>query len=711
MNFSYKTIRHPAAQTYRRFRPSHIAAAIASACLLQGAVWAQATGTANSSNATSAGATLAPVQIQGSRNSVLGDAGTASEGVVTQQQLDARTVYRPGELLEAVPGLVVSQHSGEGKANQFYLRGFNLDHGTDLRTTIDGMLVNQRSHAHGQGWTDVNFLIPELATLLDYRKGPFYAAEGDFSSAGALNVRYANTLPQGIASIGLGQNGFVRTLLADSPKLGAGNLLYAVELFKNDGPFTVGDDYRKRNAVLRYSQGTEANGFNVTLMAYDAKWHATDQIPLRAVQAGTLGRFDAVDQTDGGKASRYSLSGAWRQSTDTSATAVNAYVIRQRLDLFSNFTYFLDDPVNGDQFAQPDRRTTLGVNASHTWFGTLGGRQSESTLGVQFQDDSIANALQNTVARQVISTTRSDQITERSLGVYAENKTRWTDKFRTVAGLRLDHFTFKVGSDNPANSGTASATKTSPKLNLIFGPWNKTEFYASAGYGFHSNDARGTTLTQDPKTGLPADRVQPLVRAKGVELGVRTEAIAGLQSALSVYQLDFDSELTFAGDAGTTEAGRPSRRVGFELSNYYKVNRWLTVDADVSFARARFRGADPAGNRIPGAVEGVASLALAVDNLGPYFGALQLRFFGPRPLIEDNSVRSSSTATLNGRIGYKFSPKVKLELEAFNLTNRKNSAIDYYYESRLQGEAAPVADIHFHPIEPRSLRLTLVANF
>ena len=689
-----------------------VAALVAGGLLLPSELWAQTSDVTPSVIATS---TLPPVQIQGSRNSVLGDAGTANEGVVTQQQLDARTVYRPGELLEAVPGLVVSQHSGEGKANQFYLRGFNLDHGTDLRSTIDGMLVNQRSHAHGQGWTDVNFLIPELAVLLDYRKGPFYAAEGDFASAGSLNVRYANTLAQGIASVGLGQNGFLRTLLADSPKFGDGNLLYAVELFKNNGPFTVGDDYRKRNAVLRYSQGTEANGLNVTLMAYEAKWHATDQIPKRAVDAGLLGRFDAVDQTDGGQASRYSLSGAWRQSTDTpsgsTSTQVNAYVVRNRLDLFSNFTYFLDDSVNGDQFAQPDRRTTLGLNASRTWSAQLGTRSMENTLGLQFQADNIANALQNTVARQVLSTTRADHIIERSLGVYAENKTQWTDKFRTVAGLRADHFTFKVASDNPANSGIASDTKVSPKLNLIFGPWNKTEFYASAGYGFHSNDARGTVITQDPKTRLSADKVQPLVRAKGIELGVRTEAIAGLQSALSVYRLDFDSELTFAGDAGTTEAGRPSRRVGFEFSNYYKVNRWLTVDADVSFARARFRDADVAGSRIPGAVEGVASLALAVDNLGPYFGALQLRFFGPRPLIEDNSVRSSSTATLNGRIGYKFSPKVKLALEAFNLTNRKASAIDYYYESQLKGESAPVADIHFHPIEPRSLRLTLVANF
>ena len=655
--------------------------------------------------------TLAPVVVQSSRNSVLGDAETANMGVVTQQQLEARTIYRPGELLEAVPGLVVSQHSGEGKANQFYLRGFNLDHGTDLRTTIDGMLVNQRSHAHGQGWTDVNFLIPELATLVEYRKGPFYAAEGDFSSAGAVSVTYANTLPQSIASIGIGENGYARTLLAGSPKLGAGNLLYALELFRNDGPFTVGDDYRKRNGVLRYSQGTEGNGFNVSLMAYEAKWHATDQIPRRAVDAGTLGRFDGVDQTDGGEASRYSLSGSWRRSSGNTFDQVNAYVVRSQLDLFSNFTYFMDDPVNGDQFAQPDQRITTGLNASRTWNATWLGKTSDTTLGLQFQNDNIHNELYSSVARQRLTTTRSDHIVQSSLGLYLENTTRWTDKFRTVAGLRADTFRFNVESDNPANSGTHVDSKISPKLNLIFGPWNKTEFYASAGTGFHSNDARGTTITVDPKTGAPAARVSALAGSRGFELGVRTEAIPGLQSSFSVYQLELDSELLFVGDAGTTTAGRPSRRVGFEFSNYYKANRWLTIDADLAFARARFSNFDPAGNRIPGAVEGVASLALAVDNLGPWFGALQLRYFGPRPLIEDNSVRSQSTATLNGRIGYKISPKVKIELEAYNLTNRKDSAIDYFYTSQLKGEAASVDDIHFHPVESRSLRLTLVANF
>ncbi len=656
-------------------------------------------------------AVLAPVVIESSRTSLLGDAATANQGLVTRSQLEARTVYRSGEVLEAVPGLVVSQHSGEGKANQFYLRGFNLDHGTDLRTTVDGMLVNQRSHAHGQGWTDVNFLIPELTNLLEYRKGPFFAAEGDFSSAGAVNVRYANTLAQGIASVGLGQNGYARTFLAASPQLGDGNLLYALELFRNDGPFTVGDDFRKRNAVLRYSQGAQDNGFNLTLMAYEASWHATDQIPQRAVDAGSLGRFDGVDQTDGGQASRYSLSGEWRRSTERGSSKINAYIARTHLDLFSNFTYFLDDPVNGDQFAQPDRRTSMGINASHTWPSTSLGRSSETTVGIQFQNDVIDNELYNSVARQRTSTTRSDHIVQGSFGAYLENTTQWTEKFRTVAGLRADTYQFDVASSDPANSGGASDAMLSPKLNLIFGPWRKTEFYASAGTGFHSNDARGTTISIDPKTGAVADKVSPLVRSRGLELGIRSELVAGLQSSLSVYQLDLDSELLFVGDAGSTEAGRPSRRIGVEFSNYYKPNLWLTIDADIAFAQARFRDPNPAGDRIPGAVEGVASLALAVDKLGPYFGALQLRYFGPRPLIEDNSVRSQSTATLNGRIGYKISPKLKIELEGFNLTDRKDSAIDYYYASQLKGESAAVDDIHFHPIESRSFRLTLTANF
>lgn len=658
---------------------------------------------------------LESVTVEASRTSQIGISDAASQGFITQKQLEARTVYRPGEVLEATPGLIVSQHSGEGKANQFYLRGINLDHGTDLRTTVDGMLVNERSHSHGQGWTDLNFLIPEITSSLEYRKGPYYADEGDFSSAGAVSVIYADKLVQGIFSAGIGENGYKRLLLTDSNKVSNGNLLYALELYKNDGPFTNPDDYKKINGVLRYSEGNAANGFNVTAMAYKAKWNATDQIPQRALDSGLISnRFDAIDKTDGGEAHRYSLSGAWHQFTATNSTNINAYIIYNKLDLYSNFTYFLDNQTDGDQFYQPDRRITTALNADHSWTMPLLTFKSENTVGVQFQNDNIYNGLYNTKERQLLSTTRQDHIVESSVGAYFQNTTYWMEKFRTIAGIREDYYHNDVHSDLAINSGTAKDTYTSPKLSLIFGPWAKTEYYFNIGSGFHSNDARGTTISVDPKN--PATRVtreNPIVGSNGYEVGVRSEIISGLQSSLALYQLDFDSELLFQGDAGsTTDTGRPSRRIGFEFSNYYKPTSWMTIDADVAYARARYRDSDIVGDRIPGSIKGVASLALSIDNLGPYYGSLQLRYFGPRPLIEDNSVRSKSTATLNGRIGYKINPKVTINLEGYNLTNNKDSAIDYYYTSRLPREPlAGVNDVHFHPIESRSFRINLIANF
>jgi outer membrane cobalamin receptor len=661
------------------------------------------------------------VLVDASRASQLGIADAAGDGSVTQQQLAARTTYRPGELLEATPGLIVSQHSGEGKANQFYLRGFNLDHGTDLRTTVDGMPVNQRSHAHGQGWTDLNFLIPELAARLDYQKGPYAAGNGDFASAGAASIVYANRLVRGVASASVGQNGYRRTLLADSVNVGDarnGAVLYALEALHNDGPYTRGDDYRKLNGVLRYSEGYANNGYSITAMAYQGEWNATDQIPLRAVQQGLLGRYDGIDNTDGGKAHRYSLSGAWQRSGEDTATKLGAYLIANRLDLYSNFTYFMDDPVNGDQFAQPDRRVTSGVDASHAWHAHLGAASSVTTAGLQLQHDNIFNGLYKTVARRAIATTRADHIVETSLGLYLENSTRWSPVLRTTAGLRADAYRFGVRPIQPTQAGApalehpaarASDRLLSPSLSAVFGPWAQTEFYVNAGTGFHSNDARGAV--QAAGGGAAA---APLVRSRGLELGLRSEWLPRLQSALALYRLDFASELSYVGDAGATEAGDPSRRYGVEFSNYYKPFKWLSVDADLAFARARSRGAGAraAGAAYrPGAVEGVAQLALTVDRLGPWSGALRLRYFGPRPLTEDNRVRSRASQTLNGRIGYKFGGGLQLELEAFNLANRRVSAIDYYYASRLKGEARPVDDVHFHPAESRSFRLTLTQSY
>ncbi|NHZ78843.1 TonB-dependent receptor plug domain-containing protein [Massilia sp. CCM 8695] len=643
---------------------------------------------------------LQRVLIDGARASQLGIADSANAGSVNQKQLEMRTVYRPGELLEAAPGLVATQHSGEGKANQFFLRGFNLDHGTDLRTTVDDMPVNQRSHAHGQGWTDLNFLIPELAARLDYRKGPYSARDGDFASAGAAAITYANRLAQSAASASIGQNGFARALLAGSPEAGAGNLLYALEVLHNDGPFTRPDDYRKVNAVLRYSQGYANNGFSIGAMAYRASWNATDQIPRRAVDDGTLGRFDAIDDSDGGQARRYSVSGVWRRTGADQASKVSAYVIRNQLELYSNFTYFLNDPLNGDQFSQPDRRVTSGVDATHTWHGHGTGINTDLTVGLQLQNDNIFNGLYNTRRRERLSTTREDHVAETSLGLFAEHQVRWSEKLRSVAGLRADTYRFAVR--NEGGAARARDRQLGPSLNLIFGPWAQTEWYLNAGNGFHSNDARGTLDRLAPAPGL--------ARTRGLEAGVRSELLPKLQSALSLYRLDIDSELVFVGDAGNTEAGPASRRTGIELSNYYKPFKWLSLDLDLAFAKARTRGAAAGEERIAGAVEGVGQFALTLER-GRWSGALRLRYVGARPLIEDNSVRAPGGSTMNGRIGYRLAGGLLLEIEGFNLANRRASAIAYFYASRLPGDSEARQDVHFHPTESRSLRLTLVKKW
>ncbi|MBC7945788.1 MAG: TonB-dependent receptor, partial [Burkholderiales bacterium] len=530
--------------------------------------------------------TLDVVDVEASSDSSLGTADSASVGTVPRERLQARPAYRPGELLEEVPGLIVTQHSGEGKANQYFVRGFNIDHGTDLRINFNGAPVNQRSHGHGQGYSDLNFLIPELIGDLQYRKGPYFADEGDFSSAGAVSFDYVDVLPQSIAILSAGEDDYGRAMIAGSPKFGAGHLLYGFEVLHNDGPWTHPDNFRKMNGALRYSQGTLLDGFSVTALAYSGKGNATNQIPRRAADSGLLGRFDTFDASDGSDSARYSLAADWRRTTGSGIARGNAYVIRNELNLFSNFTYFLDDPVNADQFEQDDKRVTTGANASHTWLANWGGCDVENTVGVQLQNDNIYNGLFRTAQRQRLTTTRADHIVESSAGVYVENRTQWAEKLRTVAGLRGDYFRFDVDSDDPANSGTENDTTVNPKLSLIFGPWAKTEYFINAAGGFHSNDARGTTITVDPGAdvgeNLPADRVPGLVRSKGYEVGARTAIIANLQSSLAVYVLDFDSELVFIGDAGNTEAGRKSRRIGFEFANFYTPTSWLTIDADVA---------------------------------------------------------------------------------------------------------------------------------
>ena len=660
---------------------------------------------------------LPAVEVDSARYSLLGTADAASEGAAGPAQIAGRVAARTGELLEVMPGLIVSQHSGEGKANQYFLRGMNLDHGTDLRLSLDGMPLNQRSHAHGQGWADLNPLIPELISSIHYRKGPYYVADGDFANAGSAALFYNDRLERGIASIGLGQNGWYRTLLADSPAFHDGRLLYALDLSHYDGPWVRPDNYNKLNGLLRYTQGTQANGVTLMAMAYDGSWNSTDQIPWNQYKQGLISRWGTMDASSGATASRYSLSGEWRKADAAGTLVAQAYVIRNALDLYSNFEYSADS-----QFNQRDARVSSGLNLARTLYIDGLGKEASNMFGLQFQHDAISNGLLSTRARAliacntaVIDQCRRDSITQDSIGLYGENHVHWNDWFRTVAGLRGDWYRFRnVGtysSTGDDNTDTVSDFIASPKLNLVFGPWRKSELYYSIGSGFHSNDARGVTIGS-------GTRSDGLVRTFGQELGLRTEMLDGLQTTLALFQLDSASEIVYVGDSGktdssgrTVDSGRRSRRVGIEFNNYYKANAWLTLDADVAYTRARFRDPGGDGQYIEGAVEGVASVAAIVDAIGPWHGSLQLRYFGPRPLTEDNAVRSEGTATLNGKLGYRISRDTQLELSGFNLLDSKQSAIDYYNSSYTFNGVSTLAGRVFHPIEARHFRLLLVTRY
>jgi outer membrane receptor protein involved in Fe transport len=644
---------------------------------------------------------------------VVGVAQSASQGAITARQLEMRPVMRSGEVLETVPGVVISQHSGEGKANQYYLRGFNLDHGTDFSTTVAGLPVNMPTHGHGHGYSDLNFLIPELITGVQFSKGPYFADQGDFTTAGSATINYANSLARPIVRAGGGGQGFGRALVAASRPAGPGVFLGAVEVQRNDGPWVQPDDYHKVNGLLRYSQGDALNGFSVTGMGYRGTWDATDQVPARAIADGRLDRFGTLDTTNGGDTYRYSGSVDWQRTRNNASTKVAAFGLAYELNLFSNFTYYLDDPVNGDQFRQADHRFVTGGRVTHRRLGQWGSRPVQNVGGVHVRHDDIGNVgLYRTVARRPLETIREDAVRQTSVGAFVQNETQWTPWLRSLAGLRADGYRFDVDAGDPRNAGTDGAGRVSPKGGAVFGPWRGTELYVNAGFGFHSNDARGATITIDPATGEPAQRVTPLARARGAEVGVRSVRVPHLQTSLAVWTLSLDSELIFVGDAGSTEAGRPSHRYGIEWANYYSPTAWLTVDLDLSLSRARFTDSNTAGDVIPGAVSTVIQAGATIDRVKNLYGSVRWRYFGPRALIEDDSVRSKATSLVNLEAGYTFTPSLRLAVDVFNLLDAKHSDVDYFYPSRLPGEPAEgVDDLHIHPTLPRTARVSLVVGF
>ena len=650
------------------------------------------------------------VEITGHYVNSLGSSDSASSGTITPQLVESRPLLRPGTLLELVPGMVVTQHSGAGKANQYFLRGFNLDHGTDFATWVAGMPVNLRTHAHGQGYTDLNFIIPELISAVDYWKGPYFASAGDFASAGGAKMHYTQALKQSIALATLGDYGYRRALLAASPALGPGALTYALEYEHADGPWDVPANFVKWNGLLRYVLPLGEGQLGLTAMGYRGEWNSTDQVPMRALRSGLIGRWGTIDASDGGTSSRYSLSADYSTPWAGGEFQSTAYWFEYRLNLYSNFTYWLDDPVNGDQFEQADDRNVYGWTGEWHRNTRFLDRPTRTSLGFELRQDRIRPVgLYATRERGRLSTTREDDVIESSAGVYGAADIQWSEAFRSVLGLRYDRYRFDVTSlSQPQNSGDAADGIWSPKLSLVFGPWARTEYFVNAGYGFHSNDARGVTIKVDPASGDPVDAATPLVRSRGAELGLRTEAIANLQSSLALWYLALDSELVFIGDAGNTEAGRPSKRRGVEWSNRWRALPWLLVDLDLAWNHARFTGNSPDGDYVPGAPDWVASAGVSVPRYGPWSGALFMRYIGSYALTEDNRVRADAQTVFDLQMSYQPARDLRLRLDVFNLFDAKTYDIGYYYASRLPGEPPEgVADRHVHPGEPRSFRVSL----
>ena len=656
---------------------------------------------------------LVEIEVIGRKVNLLGDALSASEGRVSFQEIRQRPVLRAGDVLETVPGLVATQHSGSGKANQLFLRGFNLDHGTDFATSIDGMPVNLRTHGHGQGYTDLNFIIPEMVQEILYRKGPYYAEVGDFSGAGSANFVTRDNSVDSVVQLGAGEFGYTRALAMANARGVGGDLVFALEHQRYDGPWeNLEEDVGKTNLQLKQFWQGESGETTLSLMAYRNGWNAADQIPDRAVQSGLISKLGSLDPTTGGESSRYSLSLSSQSEIASGDLSVNVFAIDYDMDLYSNVTYFTSS--EGDQFKQIDSRRIYGGNITLESEQEWASQTVINTFGADVRLDDINEVgLLSTSGRRIRDTLRLDRVIESSIGVFWQSELSWTDRLRTVAGVRYDRFWFDVKaldalvpSTLTDNSGKTDDGITTASLHTAYRLGDSQELYASLGSGFHSNDARGTVISRDPTTGAEIEPVDELVPTRGAELGWRVYLTDRLNATVALWQLDIESELVFVGDAGSTEdTGASSEREGLELSAYYQLNNAVGLDFEYAQSKAQFTAPVDGSYDVPGALDRVISAGVNYQPNDRVFTHLRFRYFGDYPLA--GGQRAAGSSMTNLRLGYEVSDSIQLSLDLLNLFDSDDHDVEYFYPSQLIGEPGPVDDHHYHVFEPRALRLYL----
>jgi len=638
---------------------------------------------------------------------LIGSAMSASEGLVGYDDIQLIPLLRVGELTEALPGMVATQHSGTGKANQYYLRGFNLDHGTDFSAKLGGVPLNMRTHGHGQGYLDLNFMIPELVATTAYRKGPYSARVGDFSSAGSIDFSYYETLDESLLEYTVGEFGFHRGLIAGTQQLSGNAITGAIVVTRYDGPWSMEENLEQEKVFLGYAYSLGAVPAKLDFHAYFGDWNATDQIPRRAVESGLIDRLGFLDPDLGGETRRISLS----NSLDFGNVTVDAYLVDYDFTLFSNFTYFLDNPASGDEFEQRDNRRIYGVNVAGTT-----GLSTDSALAIAWggdirYDDINEVGLYQTSSRQRNNTVRKDKVNELSGSAFGELSWSLSERMRLTTGARADYFDWEVNANQIENSGKGNDVLLSPKLTLAYRLTDNIEAYLNHGRGMHSNDVRGATISVDPLSGQPVSKVDVLVPSRGSEIGLRFEPSPRLNSTLVFYRLDIDSELVFVGDAGGTETNNGSHRSGVEATVFWQLADWLAWDAEYSKTRARFRNTPSSMDSIPGAIESSFSMGLNAAWNNGLSSSLQVRHLGESPLTEDDSVRADGSTLINLGVAFRRN-NYAFRLEAFNLLDSNGLDISYFYASRLANESeSGVDDVHFHPLESRAFRFSLSYYF
>lgn len=664
---------------------------------------------------------LSAVVVTSESHKLIGTADSSSSGIVTAKQLENRPLLRPAEVLESVPGLTVTQHSGDGKANQYFLRGFNLDHGSDFATSVMGMTVNMVSHGHGQGYMDLNFLIPELVGGLRYNKGVYAAEDGDFSSTGSARIDYKRNLAKSFLDFTAGENNYHRALAAGSREWNGRQWLGALELAGNDGPWDQPENLHKANAVLRISSGTASDGFSLAAMAYRSTWVASEHVPDRAIESGEIGRFGTLLPNDGGVTHRLSLSGDWAASSESSAWHGNAWLIDYGLNLFSSPSGFINGP-QGDQHEQADHRTVAGGQVDGRWLLGESWLDTEFGIGAQLRHDRIGTlGLYDTVDRVRTNTVRQDSVRQTASALYSEVKTRWLPWLRSSIGLRYDHIGADVnatgGTFNVSNGGNVSANQLSPKLAFVISPFSSLEFYGNWGRGFHSNDARGATSHINPVDGSGIDVVPLIVKSTGSELGLRANPLRGWETSLSLWQMDVDSELVFIGDEGVTEPKGSSHRHGVEWTNHISPWDGLFIDADVAVSSARFDAPVNGGKHVPNAIPLSASIAATWDDGFRWSGGLRLRYIGSYDQEETGTEKSTPFVTSNVKLGYRVNKHWQLSMDVLNLLDRHANDIEYWGGacSKQDGAACNggkgIDGRLVHPLEPRTLRVGLRYTF